>query len=591
MALQTKTIKANGSTGHHTFTLTVVEDSTNIANNTSSLSWSFSISPIGKYDWYYNTAPVTYSVVINGVEHTGSIASYAATDTVVLKTGTATITHNADGKKDITISFSVTSNKTYSYLPGSAKASDTMTLSNIARYAKITAAPVTFTDEENPKITYSNPAGNNVTTLKACISWTGYADIEYRDISKTGTEYTFNLTDTERKKLRQAVTNANGQLSVNFFVWSVIGSGEKRDYLNSTLQLVNYLPTIAPTAEDTNIPAQQLTGNPNKIIKGYNYLSYAVNPTVRKEATITSVSVKCGSKSSNKLNGELSRVDDNVIYFKITDSRGNVAEDSITFNMVNYIPLTINQKVTPELVGETGAKFNVTLTGNYFSGNFGAVNNSISFRYHIKEENGDWQDWVSITASPNISNNSYNVNFTISNLSYDKSYTVQCRAADMVDIAQTPEYISNVTPIFDWSNNDFNFNVPVSIQGDTINDFVIETGTEAMGSNGIWYWSKWKSGKAECYGKRNYGNMGISTPWGSWYETSQSFKQNFPSGLFITAPDVVEANVVSTSGAAFISVYSNDLSATSTGSFVVSRPTSMTLSQVYIGFRVIGRWK
>ena len=48
MALQTKTITANGSKGHHVFTLIVNEDSTNIETNKSSGTYTFQISPISR---------------------------------------------------------------------------------------------------------------------------------------------------------------------------------------------------------------------------------------------------------------------------------------------------------------------------------------------------------------------------------------------------------------------------------------------------------------------------------------------------------------------------------------------------------------
>ena len=54
MALQTKTLTANGSKGHHKFTLTVTEDSITTATNISTISFTFKISPvITGYDWKY----------------------------------------------------------------------------------------------------------------------------------------------------------------------------------------------------------------------------------------------------------------------------------------------------------------------------------------------------------------------------------------------------------------------------------------------------------------------------------------------------------------------------------------------------------
>lgn len=169
MALQTKSISANGAKGHHKFTLKVTENSTNTSNNTSSVSWSLILSPVSSgYDWSYsNTVPVSYTVTFNGTKYTGNIMSYDGSSTVTVKSGTATISHDADGDKSISFSFSVTS-LNVSYLPGAASASGTMALTNIPRQAKLLTA-TNFSDSVNPSITYSNPAGNAVDELKAGI--------------------------------------------------------------------------------------------------------------------------------------------------------------------------------------------------------------------------------------------------------------------------------------------------------------------------------------------------------------------------------------------------------------------------------------
>jgi hypothetical protein len=126
-------------------------------------------------------------------------------------------------------------------------------------------------------------------------------------------------------------------------------------------------------------------------------------------------------------------------------------------------------------------------------------------------------------------------------------------------------------------------------------DYVVETGTEAMGTNGTWYWTKWASGKAECYGLRNYGNMACSSTWGSLYMSNDTFKQNLPSGLFSAAPDYININLHHVTGGGYgwiIGSSSGDApTAEATGSFRVIRATSATIQQAYIAFNVIGKWK
>ena len=91
MAL-TKTLIANGAKGHHKFTLTVTENSTSISNNTSSVSFSFVISPIQtSWNWYDWGTSISYTVTINGTKYTGSIPAYDGYSTVTLKSNSSSI--------------------------------------------------------------------------------------------------------------------------------------------------------------------------------------------------------------------------------------------------------------------------------------------------------------------------------------------------------------------------------------------------------------------------------------------------------------------------------------------------------------------
>lgn len=121
-------------------------------------------------------------------------------------------------------------------------------------------------------------------------------------------------------------------------------------------------------------------------------------------------------------------------------------------------------------------------------------------------------------------------------------------------------------------------------------DYIVEQGTESMGGNDLWYWSKWQSGRAECYGIKNYGNISIDTAWGSLYKSS-SFIQSFPKDLFTNVP-VIHIDFHSSDYEAWvIKGVTTRPTATSTGNFIVVCPTSATLNQVYLSFYVIGRWK
>ena len=155
-------ISANGSRGHHNFTLTLTETSTSAANNTSTISYLFKISPVvAGYDWANWGNSISYSFTINGTSYSGTIPGYDGRSTVTLKSGLQTVTHGIDGKKTISFSFSVTDNAGQSYTPGNASASGTMKLTDLPR---------------NATVTQSNPAK---TETDITISWTSNAVIDY----------------------------------------------------------------------------------------------------------------------------------------------------------------------------------------------------------------------------------------------------------------------------------------------------------------------------------------------------------------------------------------------------------------------------
>lgn len=131
-------IQANGSKGHHKFILTVTEGAISIPNNTSPVSYKFQIAPVQtSWNWEQWGAYIKYSFKINGVEYTGSIDAYDGYSTVTLKSGTQTVTHNADGSKSISYSFSVTDTSGVTYTSGNASASGTLALTKIPRYATV----------------------------------------------------------------------------------------------------------------------------------------------------------------------------------------------------------------------------------------------------------------------------------------------------------------------------------------------------------------------------------------------------------------------------------------------------------------------
>lgn len=133
-------VSARGSKGHHTYTLAISEGDYDIANNTSPVSYTFTL--IDDNDWFWNNwgTAISYTLTINGEDITGSIPAHS-TKTQTITSGTKTVTHDANGAKSLTFGFSVTDTSGRSYTSGTASASKSISLTVIPRASSMSLSP------------------------------------------------------------------------------------------------------------------------------------------------------------------------------------------------------------------------------------------------------------------------------------------------------------------------------------------------------------------------------------------------------------------------------------------------------------------
>ena len=350
---------------------------------------------------------------------------------------------------------------------GDIEASHSWEMKPFARGATLRSAQ-NFTDEQNPTITYSNPAGERVTSLQACISLTGAEDdVEYRDIPKTGTTYTFELQGYEKQKLWDSIPTEKSR-TVVFYVKTVSEGETFYSKLNYTFSVVNANPVLVPTITSTE--HVELTGS-EKMIKGFNHLSYDIGAIARKGSDLVSQSITNGGKTYNTMTGEILNTESNTFIVTATDTRGYTSSQTITLPMVDYFPPTINQDVRMQLdeAGGEGALIELNIEGKVFNGNFGVKNNAIRIEVSHTDNEGNEGDWVDLTPLiPEMNGNTYSLSTSITGLKYDMAYTFKCRVFDLVTGATTGEYTVSLNPVFDWSNENFNFNVDVQMNGETV---------------------------------------------------------------------------------------------------------------------------
>lgn len=347
----------------------------------------------------------------------GSGVWYFGNETITETNSEQYVYHNDDGSASVTLSAYLYNG----YLKLSKTISGTATLPKIPRRAKFTAAGG-FNDEANPSIYYENPAGNSVNSLMACISLTGANDdIAYRDIAKTGTSYTFNLTDAERKVLREN-TKGSTTRKVTFFIRTIIGTSTYYDTREVEFNVVNCSPTINTyTCQDTNEKCTTLTGSNQKYIRYISTPKMDMTYTLKKEAKIKSTKLTIGSNSINGTTGTVTNfIDGSKAVFEVTDDRNLPISKELTLNVIEYLKLEVT-KFQIERPEETSSEAILDVEGIFWQGNFSTNKaNSLTINWDYRESNSNI--WITGgTITPTIQNNK----FYITDLTLSKDSVTQ----------------------------------------------------------------------------------------------------------------------------------------------------------------------
>lgn len=471
-----------GTTSNGSIQARIVWSSTSdFDTNTSTVKATLSYRKNSSYDAATYSREFDGSITINGNGKTLTIRR-AANNRIYLYSGagwvemgshTVVVSHNTDGTKSIAIA---ATGGMYGTSFTSTTLSQSVALDSIPRQATITGAP-NFNDTSSPTITYSNPAGNKVDSLKACISLDGSADdISYRDISKTDNTYTFILTQADKNILLNATKTANSR-KVYFYIQTVIGDKTYRSRLERTFSVINAAPIISNVMiQDIDSATLTLTGDANAMIKYHSNATFMYSARAMKNTTISKYSIVCGGKSSTETSGTLNNIESGKFVITITDARGNSTSQTINKTLIQYIKLTCSMAAAAPT---TDGEMTITATGNYFNGTFGAVANALLVEYRLKENDGDWGAWTATTAT--LNGNKYSAPATITGLNYKSSYRVQMRATDKISTISSAAKTVKTTPIFDWGADDFAFNVPVDFRaGFTNSNKVLWSGSYYM---------------------------------------------------------------------------------------------------------------
>lgn len=266
-------------------------------------------------------------------------------------------------------------------------------------------------------------------------------------------------------------------------------------------------PYVYSGVMDINPTTYALTGDFFTLVKFYSTAYCEIGVTLKKNAgsvvtqTINNIAIPAGEDSLT-----IPNVETGVFDFYAKDSRGYYNTDKNVKTLVPYVRLTNDAEI--QRTDPTSGNATLRIKGNYFNGSFGASNNTLEVKYR----QGDSGEYTIVT--PTIADNEYSANVSLTKLDYTKSFSYEVVVSDKLSSVTKKLTLQKGIPIFDWGENDFNFNVPVTINSVPIADFVIAQSPMAsiveaqdavadfivsQGSTDGWTWRKWNSGIAECW--------------------------------------------------------------------------------------------
>ena len=443
-----------------------------IKNNTSTITVKHYWGRTGSAT-FDSTAKRRYGITIDGEPFEDEKRmDYNPWVTSPISTATHTVEHDADGTKTITIS-TYANGRASTYGPsnssdesGDCTASATITLDQIPRAAQLLTA-TNFTDETNPTITYDNPAGEAADVQVAICDTEGTVQyVKYRSIPQNGTSYTFELTEDEIKTLIEALPSGKNQMYVNIYIKTYIDEEivDEPRKLTRIFEVVKSEPEITYTLTDIGTGSTALTNDSTVMIKGFNYISVKMTPTFKKGATALNQIITNENNTVLSTNASFSNVENNQFTFYVRDSFGNEVTKIATMTMVDYVKLTCNITTNPPTAdGDLAVKIH----GNYFNETFGenGVANTLTVKWRIKENDADYDDWVTIT--PTITDNTYQAILSLTGLNYKSTYTIQAIAIDKISTGGilSPERVTKSTPVYNWGEDNFDINVPLTVDG------------------------------------------------------------------------------------------------------------------------------
>lgn len=377
MALQTKTITGSTNNSNWTWKMEVIENSTNISSNTSSITINSYLGRASSSSYFGGTA--TVSINCNGDARSSSkIFPYPTNVSgggwVLAQSETFTVQHNEDGSKTINVSSSMS---TSDFTPSSSSASGSITLTTIPRASSVSGG--------------SGNIGSSTTIsiARASSSFTHTLEYTFGSLSGTiatgvGTSYDWTIPTTFYAQIPNA-NSGTGTITCKTYNGSTLIGTKTCSF---TANVTNSSPIIGTFSyKDSNSVTTAITENNQRIIRNNSNLLFTIgSATTKNSATISKYEVTFNNVTKSRTSagdldfGTINLSSNATATLKVIDSRGNTATTQITVIIDDWVLpsglISLNRK--NNFYSETYLK----VDGTYSSLN---GKNSMSIQYQYKK--------------------------------------------------------------------------------------------------------------------------------------------------------------------------------------------------------------
>lgn len=357
----------SGQWDKYSLILRINEISYSVENNTSYVEWWVGIRSNTQYHTH-NGIPETFKVSVNGTQvlDQSFTPNVPAGTLVGVKSGTVTISHDADGSKTISASASFSGSNPGYYAPITGSCSGTVKLTTIPRASSISIDSHSIECGNTININGSSASKNF--THKIYATWNGKTS-ELTTISGTLTPtFSYTIPTAWEKDLPNSTSGIATFTLETFSGSTSVGSKS----VNATIKVRS---GVVPSIDSIKIAdANSVCAGIGQIVQSQSRLNFTITYSGAQGSTVTSVSTEFEGQTYNNSSFTTGTVQGSgrITYTTtIYDSRGRSSQISGK--------VTVSAYSSPSLTNVTARRANSSYTVDEASGTYALLHFKVGF--------------------------------------------------------------------------------------------------------------------------------------------------------------------------------------------------------------------